>query len=144
MFARLSNVFDQFKVNAIKVRLVPIDMESIAGANLSSCIAWDRDGPVNLQDLTYDSLCTYGSAKINYYSMNAKTVQTHFIAAETIGEKSSFIPTRTPVATGPTLWNPHFLLGIRGPAALGENQEYMLNFTLEWTFDITFRGTRLA
>lgn len=74
MFGRLSNVFDQFKINAIKVRVVPLDMDSIAGAAVSSCIAWDRDGPVNLENLTYDALCTYGSAKTNYYSLNTKTI----------------------------------------------------------------------
>lgn len=144
MFGRLSNVFDQFKINAIRVRVVPIDVASLAGASLASCIAWDRDGPVNLENLTYDAMCTYGSAKTNYYNINSKTIMNHFIAAETIGEKTSFIPTRTPVATGPTLWNPHFLIGIKGPAQLGEDQEYALNCNIEWTFDVTFRGTRLA
>lgn len=93
--------------------------------------------------MTYDKLTSYGSTKLVYYTQGGKTNITHFIAAETIGEKTAYIPTDFPGATAATLWDPYLLFGIKGPAALGEDEEYLLAYALEWSFDVTFRGTRV-
>ena len=92
--------------------------------------------------MTYDELCSYGSAKVNYYTGNAKTTMTHFIGAESLGEKSAFLPTYEATTANTAVWAPHFLIGVKGPAALGEGQGYAFNYAMEWSFDVTFRGTR--
>jgi hypothetical protein len=90
----LKDCFDQFKINAIKVRIVPTDFTSYDNATIASCIAWDRNGADG--NLTFEKVSSYGSAKTNYYNINTKTVQTHWIGAETIGEKTAYISTLTP------------------------------------------------
>lgn len=137
----MKKCFDQFKVNAIKVRIVPLDMATVNNSNLQSAICWDRNG-AGVQNLTWDKLCTYGSCKLNYYTPGAKTTQIHWIAAETIGEKTSYVPCETPTTNNSALFDPYFFIGIKGPQPLGQGQAYALNFAMEWSFDITFRGTR--
>lgn len=108
---------------------------------MQTILAWDRNG-TDPQTLTWDQLSSYGSAKLGYYTTSSKTSMSHFIAAETIAEKSSYIPTDDATVVNTALWNPELLLGIKGPAALGDQQAYALTYAIEWTFDCTFRGTR--
>lgn len=116
-------------------------MASIDGINLQTVIAWDRNG-ANVADVNWTKLCTYGSAKTNYVTPGAKTTMTHWIAAETIGEKTSYIPCEVPTTNNSALFDPYLFIGITGPQELGQGQAYSLTYAMEWSFDITFRGTR--
>lgn len=92
--------------------------------------------------MNFDKLATFGSAKLNYFSDGSKTTLSHWISAETVGEKTHYLPAGQPTAVNAAVWNPFFLIGIKGPAQLGGDQEYAVTFAMEWTFDLTFRGTR--
>ena len=108
---------------------------------MQTIIAWDRNG-ANGAGMVFDQLASYGSAKLGYYAPNTKTTMTHFIAAETIGEKTAYINTHSATDQNSAIWNPYFLIGFKGPNELGPNMAYVLDFAIEWTFDITFRGVR--
>lgn len=92
LFGKFKNVYDQFKINAIKVKIVPTDIDTPGGVYLQTIIAWDRNG-ANGAGMVFDQLASYGSAKLGYYAPSTKTSMTHFIAAETIGEKTAYLNT---------------------------------------------------
>lgn len=59
---------------------------------------------------------SYGSAKINYLMPGARTTQTHFIAAETIGEKTDYCPTGN--ENYAPAWQPYLILAIKAPGTV--------------------------
>lgn len=83
---------------------------------------------------------SYGSAKVNYLMPGARTTQTHFIAAETIGEKTDYLPTGNEIHS--YAWYPVLIWAIKAPATVQQDQTYSVNYAIEWSFDVTFRGTR--
>lgn len=102
MFGKLQDCFDQVKVNAIKVKIVPTAITSVTGAYITSVIAWDRNGNPNAN---YAAATSYGSAKLNIFTTSTKTTLTHYIGAETIGEKTQYMQT-SDITQGPFAWNP--------------------------------------
>lgn len=138
MFINLKTVFDQVKVNAIRVKLVPT---AIGGTGyMQNVIAWDRNGE---QNITWLKAVSYGSAKTNYFMGGGKTTLTHFIAAETIGEKTQYMPTQDILNAPNMSWKPMLIFGIAAPANAGAQDNWYTNFAIEFAFDCTFRGTRL-
>ena len=71
----------------------------------------------------------------------AKTTMSHWIGAETIGEKTQYMKVDD-MANSATAWNPSFGIGIKSPVAATADNEYLVYYAIEWSFDVTFRGTR--
>lgn len=125
------------------MKVVPVGSQTPAGSYLQTVLAWDRNA-VDVNELSYDVIATYGSAKLNYFATGTKTTMNHFIAAETISEKSCYIQTEFPEDVNVSVWRPIFLMGAKAPAQVTQGNTYTLSYALEWSFDLTFRGTRYA
>lgn len=66
--------------------------------------------------MTYEMCSSYGSAKVNYLMPGARTSLTHFIAAETIGEKTDYCPTGN--ENHSYAWYPIFVCAIKAPGTV--------------------------
>lgn len=53
MFGKLKDCFDQVKINAVKVKIVPVGCTTPVNAYMQTCVAWDRNG-VNAATITFD------------------------------------------------------------------------------------------
>lgn len=93
--------------------MIPTASEMPANAHIQACLAWDRNGSDDT--LTFDEVASYGSAKIGYFIGTSKTTMTHFIAAETIGEKTAYCPTGNE-PRWPNAWHPYLNMAIKSPA----------------------------
>lgn len=157
-FEIYSKMFDEFKVNGVRLHVVPDWQISAASEGASRplvCYAWDRNG---ISDRTgYNPLASstpfgvvsaYGSARTlsmgSGYSGNIRTS----LYASDLMERSLYsatsnmagVTTESSAAVRPFL--PDFLLAIKLPAAAIAITTFSWNIQAD--LDITFRGVRFA
>ena len=75
-------------------------------------MAWDRTG---LNTTEFAKAITYGSAKTNYFATGTKTVISHYIGAETIGEKTQYLSTAD-LLLNDFAWKPYLIFGVCAPS----------------------------
>lgn len=138
MHIAMSNVYDQFRVRKVVLKITPTTapsgiVDSTANYyNLFTVL--DKSGFASAASL--DQLQTYQSYKQTAYSsVPSNKAPAHYVTYynSSLFEKSRWYDTKkTPVES-------QIAVGVFGGEAL---QTKVTSFQLEWTFDITYRGLR--
>ena len=155
-FQHLADMYDQVKLNAVKVKITLLSADSAiysSNANPVFISAWDRNGiSVSTNKLEpFKFISSYGSAITRPLTVGANFGMTRYLYTSTMSEKSQYIPTSmiqtlsssdsdTSVTSFQTPFKPTLLLGVYSNISTGT--VYNLSFNIEWQFDVTFRGTR--
>lgn len=153
MFQAISQLYDQVKVDAVRVKLA----QSYANGtyqniqNPATIVTyWDRNGVDGIP--TIDQAGTYSSAIKTTALVGGTFKQTRYIYASTMQEKSFFVPVSrvdtmgqaaNAGATETVPWKPTFGITFRSNVQNGDaNAVVVARFQLEWAIVCTFRGMR--
>lgn len=149
-FQSLADMYDQVKLNAIKVKITLLSANQSIYSNNANPVfvsAWDRNGlpSTSNREEPFKFVSSYGSAVTKALTVGANFGMQRYLYASTMAEKSQYIPTskftQKNVAEDIYLsFNPALLLAIYSDVTT--NTEQTLSFNVEWQFDVTFRGTR--
>lgn len=158
-FLSLLKMYDQVRLNSVKIKITPTQSVLLAGQAQSVFVsAWDRNGLNNAAEApSFSEIASYSSAFQKAINLQATTWNaTRMIRASTIQEKSFFIPTGqimsifgssasesgALIGQGQSLitpWNPQLLFGVlvSSPAfvngVLNPNQNVLAN-TQTWNY----------
>nr|QWB14896.1 capsid protein [Cressdnaviricota sp.] len=156
-FPNYSPMYDQMKIDKIRIKITGNQSGSAVTANLSPAVvaAFDRNGLSPSQQITTASVSTYSSAQLKQWSTGNAFVMYQTIYPSTIMEKGQYIPTdslqdpQTITSTvnpcvsesDPTLpFKPITLLGVDMGSSMSTSQTFA--FTVEYEYTVTFRGMR--
>lgn len=156
-FANYSPMYDQMKLDKIRIKVTGSQAGSAVTANWSPAVvlAFDRNGLTTGQQLTSQSVSTYSSAQLKQWSTGNAFVMYQTIYPNTIMEKGQYIPTdslQDPSTVSDTSnpcynyadsslpFKPITLLAVDMGANL--SSENTLAFTIEYEYTVTFRGMR--
>lgn len=156
-YSLFAQMYDQIKLNAVHVKITLLSASTAiysATNNPVFCSAWDRNGISITQNgtLTYQTIGSYGSAITRPLTQGANFGVSRSIYASSMNEKSQYVPTshlpiyirdETESSTDEYSLHPFkpiLLLGIYSSSTQSSAQS--LTFNIEWSFDVTFRGTR--
>lgn len=137
MHVALSNVYDQYRIRKITVKITPTGVNPSPGNiyyTLSSAVDRNQFGA----NTTTERLMTYSSFKQTPYSSTASNrAPTHYItiSQDTLFAKSAYYSTKGIAVT------PHIALSTRTPSNLSAPTEF--KYSVCYQFDITYRGVRL-
>lgn len=137
MHAQMSNVYDQFRIRKVTVKIIPVS--ATAGNSVYSTFytVLDRNGFTNpLPDIS--TLQTYSSYKQTAYSGTASNkAPTHWVSWEnnTMFEKSRYFSTKMTPVTASLVTGTYFPATVTGA-------QVDMSYSLVWNFDITYRGIR--
>lgn len=137
MHIALSNVYDQFRIRKIVIKVTPTGVNPSPGNiyyTLSSAV--DRNEFNGIA--TTERLMTYSSFKQTPYSSTASNrAPTHYISIsqDTLFAKSAYYSTKGVAVT------PYIALSTRTPSKLASETEF--KYSICFQFDITYRGVRL-
>lgn len=145
-----SGMFDQVKINAIRVRLVPTyQVASDATIRPTLVYAWDRNGLSGTDTPIFDRICQYGSAQVRTVGLAQSNTISTAIYASDLAERTTYVSTLSignigaGIETSNTVpFNPVLLLGISLPQAPPATFTY--GYNIEAAFDLTFRGVRFT
>lgn len=153
MFQAISQMYDQVKVDAVRV----VISQSYANvtyqntANPATIVTyWDRNGVDGLPAI--DQAGTYSSAIKTTSMIGGTFKQTRFIYANSMQEKSFFVPVSrvtqiglpgAAAATETVPWKPTFGITYQSNVANPDAAAAVVaRFQLEWAIVCTFRGMR--
>lgn len=156
-FPNYSPMYDQMKIDKIRIKITGNQSGSAVTANLSPAVvaAFDRNGLTPSQQITTAAISTYSSAQLKQWSTGNAFVMWQSIYPSTIMEKGQYIPTdslqdpQTITSTvnpcvnesDPTLpFKPITLLGVDMGSSMSSAQTFA--FTVEYEYTVTFRGMR--
>lgn len=156
-FPNYSPMYDQMKIDKIRIKITGNQSGSAVTANLSPAVvaAFDRNGLSPSQQITTAAISTYSSAQLKQWSTGNAFVMWQSIYPSTIMEKGQYIPTDslqdpdTVTSTvnpcvnesDPTLpFKPITLLGVDMGSSMSSAQTFA--FTVEYEYTVTFRGMR--
>lgn len=137
MHIALSNVYDQYRIRKIVIKVTPTGVNPSPGNiyyTLSSAVDRNQFGA----NTTTERLMTYSSFKQTPYSSTASNrAPTHYISIsqDTLFAKSAYYSTKGVAVT------PHIALSTRTPSNLAAETEF--KYSICFQFDITYRGVRL-
>lgn len=138
MHVAMSNVYDQFRVRKVTLKITPSSTTEQSTAYATLFTVFDRNGFP--QDVSLESLLTYSSYKQTAYSMTASNkAPIHYVSWEnnTLFEKSRYYSTKLKPQAG------YIAVGTMLPAPLTQDSAVKLIYNISWTFDITYRGLRM-
>lgn len=157
-FSNYSPMYDQMKIDKIRVKVTGSNADSAQTLNVSPAVvlAFDRNGLSPGQQLTSSVVSTYSSAQLKTWSLGNAFTMYQTIYPSTIMEKGQYIPTESleepspgsPSSSNPcddesdpTLpFKPISLIAVDiGIAATATNT---YSFTIEYEYTVTFRGMR--
>lgn len=151
-YSAFAGMFDQVKINAIRVRLVPTyQVASDATIRPTLVYAWDRNGLGATTPPIFDRICQYGSAQIRTVGLAQSNVITTAIYASDLAERTTYVSTLAIQAiagltetsgNNSVPFNPVLLLGISLPKQ--PPATYTYGYNIEAAFDLTFRGVRFT
>lgn len=169
-FQSLAAMYDQVKLDWVKVKISPTVSVLIQGASQGVFIsAWDRNGITqSTSPPSFSEIASYGSAFQRSVNMTATTWSaTRKIAASSLQEKSVYMPTtlfktaqdigrftlgKTSIEQNSWLaWNPQLLIGLMsmiGSPTVGNmisgrfTSDQAWSCVFEFTWGLTFRGLR--
>ena len=153
-----AQMYDQIKLNAVHVKITLLSANAgiySATNNPVFCSAWDRNGTAYNPNsvITYQSIASYGSAMTKPLTVGANFGTTRSLYASTMAEKSQYLPTADLPTSNyddetstyqyafPIPFRPILLMGVFSNTKDQTNSN-TLSFSVEWSFDVTFRGTR--
>nr|WDW25909.1 MAG: putative capsid protein [Canine stool-associated circular virus] len=157
-FPNYSPMYDQVKIDKIRVKITGSQAGSAVTSNISPAIiaAFDRNGLDVAQNLTSAAISTYSSAQLKQWSTGNSFVMYQTIYPSSIMEKGQYIPTNSlqdPTSvtattnpcvnqSDPTLpFKPITLLAVdMGGVTAAADQVF--SFTVELEYTVTFRGMR--
>lgn len=158
-FPNYAPMFDQIKINSIRVKITGSQAGSAMTSNVSPAIvcAFDRNGLSVGQSINSSTISTYSSAQLKQWSTGNAFCMYQYIYPSTIMEKGQYLPTESLVeSTGadaisknpcnnlsdPTLpFKPITLLAVdMGGVVFSAAQTF--SFTIEFEYNVTFRGMR--
>lgn len=156
-----AQMYDQIKLNAVHVKITLLaGSGSIYSATNNPVFvsAWDRNG-ITMQSsgglpsvLTFSNVSSYGSAVTRPLTVGANFGVSRSIYASTMAEKSQYVSTSSlPIAiedeetfdAGNYMaypFKPCLLMALYTQGKASTSSEFVFN--VEWSFDVTFRGTR--
>lgn len=139
MHIALSNVYDQYRIRKVVVKITPTGVNPTPNNvyyTLSSAV--DRNGFTGLTTTGTERLMTYSSFKQTPYSAVASNrAPTHYITItqDTLFAKSAYYSTKGVAET------PHIALSTRTPSEVSAPVTF--KYSVCYQFDITYRGVRL-
>lgn len=156
-FPNYSPMYDQMKIDKIRIKITGNQSGTAVTANLSPAVvaAFDRNGLSPSQQITTAAISTYSSAQLKQWSTGNAFVMWQSIYPSTIMEKGQYIPTDSlqdpdsvtstvnPCVneSDPTLpFKPITLLGVDMGSSMSTSQTFA--FTVEYEYTVTFRGMR--
>ena len=156
-FPNYSPMYDQMKIDKIRIKITGNQSGTAVTANLSPAVvaAFDRNGLSPSQQITTAAISTYSSAQLKQWSTGNAFVMWQSIYPSTIMEKGQYIPTdslQNPDSvtstvnpcvneSDPTLpFKPITLLGVDMGSTMSTSQTFA--FTVEYEYTVTFRGMR--
>lgn len=137
MHVALSNVYDQYRIRKITVKITPTGINPVPSNiyyTLSSAVDRNQFGP----NTTTERLMTYSSFKQTPYASSVSNrAPTHYITItqDTLFNKSAYYSTKGVAVT------PHIALSTRLPSTTPNQTEF--KYSIYFQFDITYRGVRL-
>lgn len=138
-----ASMFDQFKLNSVRVNGFPTFQVSATSGRLTMVYAWDRTGQQSGEPLSFGYIASFGSASQRTLSANNTGYFSTYLSATNIIEKGTYQATLSPQAfVQSQAFLPLLYVAISSPVKVESPQTY--NFTLEIAMDITFRGVRFV
>lgn len=137
MHVAMSNVYDQFRVRKVTIKITPASTTAADAVYATLFTVFDRNGFA--AGVSVDSLQTYSSYKQTAYSTNATNkAPVHYVSWEnnTLFEKSRYFSTKLKPQAG------HLAIGNTLSAAPSVATPMNLVYNISWTFDVTYRGLR--
>lgn len=154
-----AQMYDQIKLNAVHVKITLLaGSGSIYSATNNPVFvsAWDRNGisitSSGSSALTFNTVSSYGSAITKPLTVGANFGVSRSIYASTMNEKSQYVSTAwlpeqnadEAAADGGQFliypFKPTLLMSIFTQGSSTTASQFVFN--VEWSFDVTFRGTR--
>lgn len=156
-FSNYAPMYDQMKIDKIRVKLTGNQAGSAMTSNISPAVvlAFDRNGLSLGQTLSSSTVSTYSSAQLKQWSTGNAFVMYQTIYPSTIMEKGQYIPTESlqdpseeDVSTNPCYslsdptmpFKPVTLLAVDMGSTMTSDQTFA--FTIEYEYTVTFRGMR--
>lgn len=158
-FPNYAPMFDQVKINSIRIKITGSQAGSAMTSNISPAVvcAFDRNGLSVGQSVSSKAISTYSSAQLKQWSTGNAFSMYQYIVPSTIMEKGMYLgtealvePTGTnAVSTNPCSnlsdpmlpFKPITLLAVdMGGVSATAPQTFA--FTIEFEFNVTFRGMR--
>lgn len=152
-FNNFAQMYDQIRLNGIRIKITLLSATtSIYSATNNPVFvsAWDRNGTATgAGGLTFSEVSSYGSALTRPLTQGANFGVTRYLYASTMAEKSQYVATSDLDSiigdyevdgSEANAFKPILLMAIYSASTTTAQQE--LKFNIEWTFDVTFRGTR--
>lgn len=159
-FPNYSPMYDQFKLDKVRMKITGSQLGSSTAANVSISpavvLAFDRNGLNEGQELSSAVVSTYSSAQLKNWSTGNAFVMYQTIYPSTIMEKGQYLPTdslESPTdnteSTNPCVntssstlpFKPITLLAVDLGGTSFEAQQTFA-FTIEYEYTVTFRGMR--
>lgn len=157
-FPNYAPMFDQMKINSIRVKITGSQAGSAMTSNISPAVvcAFDRNGLSVGQSVQSGAISTYSSAQLKQWSTGNAFVMYQWITPSTMMEKGQYLPTESlqdPTTntdstnpcnnlSDPTLpFKPITLLAV-DMGGVSASAEQTFAFTIEFEFNVTFRGMR--
>lgn len=135
MHVAMSNVYDQFRVRKVTLKITPASTVNSDPVYTTFFTVFDRNGFA--AGVNVASLQTYSSYKQTAYSANATNkAPVHYVSWEnnTLFEKSRYYPTKSKPQAG--------FIETGSSLPVAPNAAVTLTYNISWTFDITYRGLR--
>lgn len=150
-YAAFRGMFDEAKLNGLRLRLTPLfqvgsPTEFSASMRPSLVYAWDRNGAP--APLAYDQVASYGSARSTSLAPGTSGIITSSIYATDLMERTVYFPTSQLTTLGDETVNaaapfmPDFLVAVKLPGAAVASTTFA--YQLELWADLTFRGVRFT
>lgn len=156
-FTNYAPMFDQIKIDKIKVKVVGSQAAASQTASISPTVvmAFDRNGLNVGQNLTPAAISTYSSSQMKNWSLGNAFTMYQTIYPSTIMEKGQYIPTEsllnpsdddsssnpcTSISDPSLPFKPITLIGVNTGINQTAVQTYV--FSMEFEYTVTFRGMR--
>lgn len=152
-YSLFGQMYDQIKLNGIRIKITLLSASNSIYSPTNNPVfvsAWDRSGIASGSNpITFTRVSSYGSALTRPLTQGANFGVSRYLYASSMSEKSQYVSTAdftgliTPYEDDTADYYPFkpiLLMAIYSASTTTSQQE--LKFNVEWTFDVTFRGTR--